>query len=433
MKLLRKVMDFFLRKRQNERVSLPLAALPEWLEKEQQKGILETGLEKEAQQYIQALKSKRRLLECKLEKWEKQLHSLTAEPQEEIYACFTETRELLEKFAFQEETQEEMVPFALLFNASIREKIDACIQNIEQSFFAEHWSLFGEGEEKGIVNPLLKELIEIQELRDQFEQKVIVSGVRKIEALRSRVSRLQQFTQMIQQLDEKIQNKQEQLDAVILKKEEKEKLLHKLREDQLYRSYQDYAANMQETTAALSETRDAIIFLFGKLGSALQDYSHSPAAVESELKELLLLYAQNPLQALAQDEGLHLLHVLEHLKALMLSGQSTYSLAAANVLVPLIEKAQQGYLQELQRQLVALQQEAKQLPQEFPDKGFMMKIQEIEYRRDHFLRKIELLQEAIDHDGEERDKYHQMRANEGVIFQNIMRVSLNKEVTITFT
>ena len=69
MKLLRKVMDFFLRKRQDERVSLSLAALPEWLEKEQQKGILGTNLEKEAQQYIQAIKSKRRLLGCKLEKW----------------------------------------------------------------------------------------------------------------------------------------------------------------------------------------------------------------------------------------------------------------------------------------------------------------------------------------------------------------------------
>src|SRR3989344_5356244 len=172
---LRKLRLFF--KPEPDLELIPLADAADWLQSEAKLVIKES--KSSFLEPIKKLKNRRWMLECYLDDWEEKLHQ---EPHSEISRILQETRKILEQITFAETITFERI---LSLSKQLQLDFEFLIKLIEESSFVHNYAFFisDQEKEKITVNPLLKEILEMEGIRTDLEQCLTISGLRKMETI----------------------------------------------------------------------------------------------------------------------------------------------------------------------------------------------------------------------------------------------------------
>ena len=243
----------FVRKELKERVEEVYAAqLREWIQQRSAEAVNTSKLREETQNYIVLQREKAASLNCQLDGWQQKVRERAAV--EEILPLFREARKLLELLQFNGELTLEKV---LAVNVQLRARIINLAQKIESSPFGNYFDFLSKMETNSNIsdiagntndiadiadntnniagnasleriNPLLKELLDIDTQRKSFEQKVAGSGYTAIASIYSKLDSMEQNREKFSRLQKKWIPKMP-ADAAEEKRMEKEKDLHHLR------------------------------------------------------------------------------------------------------------------------------------------------------------------------------------------------------------
>ena len=400
--------------------------LPDWVELRIEEIISKNKLDEKIINYTNKLKDKRWLLECKIEDWEKKINSLgLAYKTGEINTIFAETIKFLDILTFPEKIQIEKV---ITLNEKIETELNKIQEAIEKSTFSHNYSFILTKEEKGMaINPLLKEFIEINHARKIFQDEIVKSGYQRMVSLRIKSSQLEEYRERIKKLNENLEIKSERLNSTKNKQEEKENELQKIKKESNYATVEEIEVQQKEISIKLEENDDKVYLFFSKIKPMLKEYSK----IHPENK-LVHNYFENTMNIFYQDEKLIIINVLEELRNALTIGKIEFDLEQKNIIFKLIEKADSGYLKELQNNYFELSKKQEELRLKIENKDFSQKVEEIKYRLDHYNELVNKLSEEMKDVEEELNDNNIVKKREIEFFVNLVKVVLNKEIEIKF-
>lgn len=400
-----------------------LEHLNSWLENKQQELIILANLEDESVTYINKLKDKRWFLESKVEEWER-LFSVKEifYGKEDVRSFFVQTKELFKPWNFDNGIG---VLGIISLNPTLQQNLKKIIARLEKSSFAHDFSfLFEDNDSQEEFNPLLRLLLELQDLVENFNRKLVQSGIRKMESLILSKNRLGEHVLKIRQLNNLLKEKNDHLHTTQRKIQEKELLLFELKKDPLYQELEEEQNQKKLMDEKRRRNALEITEFFSELKPVLEEYRQ----LTSE-KDQIDAYLMDPLDAFTKDENMLIIHLLKHLKAVLTAGKIEIPLSQLTVLTPLIDQGISGYLENLRRQR-SVSKERLQYP--ILDKDLLLKIEEGEYRLNHFTQQAERLREQVVEMENEIKLEEKRKEQEQVLFQDMVKIGLNKSVKLSF-
>lgn len=399
--------------------------LQEWARVRTEEIVSQASLNEELINYINKLKDKRWTLECKIDDWEKKINSLgLAYKTEDIKSIFNETRKFLELLTF---TDENTVSNTLALNSRLEACLERLQKQVEESSFAHNYSFVLSKEEKGLaINPLLKEFIEVNHWRENFENKIVKSGFGKMEILRKKAAALEESRDKLKRLKEELAVKSERLERAKEKVQEKEKELCLLSEDPKCAQLAETKSKEKDLLAKREELEDRVFIFFSKLKPALEDYSKLDPQ-----NKLASGYVNDPVKTFSQDAGLAVLNFLKMITELLIGGKITLNAEQNNLFMERLKFANSGELEDLQQEYLNLQQELKEVKEQpMTDKDFSLRMEEAKYRLEHFSKQQEDLQREGGNLKEEIDDNIALWNKELELFKNLVLVTLGKEIEV---
>ena len=398
-----------------------LEHLNNWLEKRQLELITQARLEDESVAYVNKLKDKRWFLESKIEEWERLLSVKEIfYGKEDIRSFFVQTKELLLLWDFDQGISVQEI---IHLNPVLLQNLKKIIIRLEKSSFAHNFSfLFDENSSGEEFNPLFSLLLGLQDLVENFNQKLAQSGIKKFESLVLSKDRLEEHVEKICQLNNLLNEKNERLHATQRKIQEKELQLAELKKDPLYQELEEELNQKKFWDEKRRRNALEIIEFFSELKPVLEEYRQ----FTSENTQVDA-YLSDPLDAFTKDENLFIIHLLKHLKAVLTTGKIEIPLNQLTVLTPLIDRGISGYLENLYRQRFI----SKEKPQSsFLDKDLLLRMEEAEYRLNHFSQQVEILRKQVIEIEMQVKNEEKIKEQEQILFRDMVKVNLNKSVKL---
>lgn len=399
-----------------------LEHLNNWLEKKQLELITQARLEDESVTYVNKLKDKHWFLESKIEEWERLLSvKKIFYGKEDVRSFFVQTKELLSPWDFDQGISVQEI---IHLNQVLQQNLKKIIIRLEKSSFAHNFSfLFDENSSWEEFNPLFSLLLELQDLVENFNRKLVQSGIRKFESLVLSKDRLEGHVEKIRQLNNLLREKNERLHTTQRKIQEKELQLFELKKDPLYQELEEELNQKKFGDEKRRRNALEIIEFFSELKPVLEEYRQfTPEKTQVDT------YLSDPLDAFTKDENLFIIHLLKHLKAVLTTGKIEIPLSQLTVLTSLIDRGISGYLENLYRQRFI----SKETPQSsLLDKDLLLRMEEAEYRLNHFAQQVEILRkQAIEIEMQVKNE-EKIKEQEQILFQDMVKVGLNKSVKLS--
>ena len=405
--------------------TLEISQLDSWLDIQSQELITKSKLDKELLNYIHNLHTKRSELEKNIQEWELALPTLSHDQQEETRALLLQVKKLLSLLNFPEPPH---VKKSLEINFVFQKYLDITLKKIEESRFAHDFSFLLKTDSKQeMLHPLTRILMELDSIRSNFDQKISQSGYRNFDILYRKSILLQESNHKLTQSKHRLQEKKDRLRFTIEKKEEKIQELSNLKQDPGYDSLQEVYAKREKLAEQMEENNDRIFLFFSKIKPALQFYKH-----QHPNSWLIDLYLEDPAMALSHDENLEILPILQQLEEQLTQDSASLSPEDINIFLGHLNKVREGYIQGLQSEFYSLKNELNQIDLSLKSRYFIFKIQEANYRVEHFTKQVEKINDEIAQLEDEISELQDFHAKEQQFFQNTTKISLNKEITLTF-
>jgi hypothetical protein len=409
--ILLKIRYFFSSEQELETVSL--IHLEGWLVEQSLTVTRQSGVAAELEKYVQQCKEKRWVLECQLDEWQKRLTLNNLD----IKTFLSKTRSVLELAEFNDD----LLGSVLTFNKKLEEPLNKLIEKVENSPFAHSYSFILEKDAPHLnVNPLLKELIELKALRDWLEQKIVKSGLRALETLEGKRQKLEEVINDTTQLRDSVQIKKERLHAAQRKSKEKQEDLIKLQEVPEYKNLLAKKQEKQKLKVKLEGYESEVIKGLEELKHILKIYHRL------DPQELVERYLQSPWLAFTDDEGLSFVHILQHLEAMIKAGKMQVEDSEENLklIADLIEK-----LPHWQREQNKIRQQLDKVNKATIG-DFLQKVEEAEYRAQHFRSQEGKMREELHRLEEELDDRAELIKRERYFFENLVRISIKRNIKI---
>ena len=397
--------------------------LEDWVNEQEQDLITNHQLKESLFSYINKLKDKRWMLECKLDDWEKKIHALGLDYRsQDVSLIFNETRKFLNLLQF--ENYEDFNNIQEI-NKKIQESIDPLQRKISESSFSYNYSFILSREEKSqAMNPLLKELLEINNLKSDFSELIIKSGFTKISTIKENAKTLDGLQEKIRKYQSDLKVRQEKLDLVKEKANQKQEELESLRANPNNLKVVVDKNKREEVAVKKEELSDQVIIFFSKVKPALELYANN-----NPNEKLVEDYLSNPASALFKDEGLAIISILRNIKNQVIEGKLNLITQQNDTLMEFIGLANSGKLEELREEYQYLN---NQLTEEFTpsDKDFMFRLEEAKYRLEHFSKQVGKIQEEVEVVDEEINNLFAVRSRNIELFKNLVRLAFGKEIEI---
>lgn len=416
-----RIKKFFARTEKEGSEEIILSGLREWLQFRSQELMVNAKLNDEAQKYTSALKDKRWFLECQLDEWQEKAREHAHV--EEVIPLFRETRRLLDLLSFPDDVPLERV---LAQNAHLEPKIHTLSQKIESSSFVHDFDfVFSEDAAAEGLNPLSKELLEIDAQRKAFDIKVTQSGYMNIPVINAKAALLEQHLGQIQSLEKELEVKKNRLMATDEKKLEKEKDLLQLKEQAKSLDIENLKKKQENVLQQIENNETAIWSFFSKAKPLLQQYKEIEPG-----NALASSYLEDSLTAFLQDERWSIKHVFDHLRALLKAGKLSLNQEAFITSLTLLDFANGPAFEQLRIEHYRLQAELRQAKEQIQHNNLLMKIDDAAYRLDHFTKQVEKLDEEISVLEDKVGTLEERVSREQEFIQNLIKVSLGRNVVI---
>ncbi len=425
MSWLNNILSFFkeLKQEQVELENIDLNQLGSWLKKQEEEIIIKNSLKEVIDNYVRILKAKRWEFECQLDQWEE---LFPPEKKLNYKEIIIETRNLLNLIVFIES---DLVLCTLNLNTILDERTDKVMRMVEDSTFSNDYSYMLTEKEKNSpntnINPILQELLNLDGLRSEFEKKIVRSGIRVLEKLNSKNQSIINCNEKINQLNKEIRSKRERLDNNAIKKKEKENFIDELKNNSDYKNLINNNEAHKKTELELDKKNEEIIIYFSKLQQILKNYQQFNVT-GNYVNEYLV----DSLKAFLNDEGLSIIHALDHLRAIIISGKLDLDPQLIKSSLILLEKEKVNNLRQLQLHIINLNKKLNESNQEHENKDFLEKLEDANYRLQHFRDQEKQLNNQINNLEEDFNETIEIRSREKKMFQNIVKIGLNKEILI---
>ena len=396
-----------------------LQDLPDWLYHLSQEITVKAKLEEHFNNYLHRLKDKRWLLECRLDEWD---DKLLGRKSEELSVTFAEARKLLNSINIPERNTLKSV---LKLNTIFAPNLEKLTHRLEQSSLMHNYAfLLNEEEKNSTINPLLKELLEITALKNDFEEKVALSGYGKVQSLLERITLIEKYTEKLKSLHEELEAKQARLKQAHSRQKDKAHKLGELQERAEYTSLQGSRSRKEELLRGLDDNDDKVFLFFSKIKPALKQHAQISG------KPLVFDYLEKSMKVFYDDKRLLILDILRELKEDLINEFIKLGPEEKNETMTLIERAQSGYLQQLIKEHDRLLEEIAMVKNISGNKEFLLKVEDSQYRFSHFSKQVEKLRKEVQFVEEELKSVINLRERELEMFKNLAKVSLNKELQI---
>ncbi|MBI2665886.1 hypothetical protein HYX12_04660, partial [Candidatus Woesearchaeota archaeon] len=312
--------------------TIHLHDMEDWLALEKHHLISKYKLNSEIISYTNRLKDKRWELECKLDEWQQKI---PLGKRDDVNYFFVETRKFLDEISFTEELEVDTV---MQMNRKLEPMLIELIASIEEDDFATHFSFLSDGtdstSEYDNLNPLLKELRVLNDSLTKFEQKITTTGIKTLENIEKKVEQLEGYTEQMHKQQKKFKLMKDRLQTAEAIKEEKESELIKLKQEENYKEISHLEKQREYLRKERDKLDDEVFSFFSRLKFILEKY------LELQPHNLQVSsYIEDPVSAFLLDEGLGILHNLEHLKALLQQEKIKISPDELKQVSELLEKA----------------------------------------------------------------------------------------------
>ena len=323
----------------------------------------------------------------------------------------------------------DLVLSTLNLNSLLDEKINKLMKTIEDNPFVDDYSyLLSEEEKKSpnvTINPILQELLNLDGFRSEFEKRIVKSGMRVLEKLNLKSNSIKSCNDKISQINRDIRSKQERLENNSIKKEEKENFVDELKNNPSYANLISSNENHKNYLDELEKKKEEVIVYFSKLKPVLQKYQQFDTN-----NSVVSNYLNDSLSSFLNDESLFIIHVLNHLRAMLLSNKIELDSEIINLVNPFLEKNKVENLRQLQLQIINLDSKAEELEKSQENKEFLDKFEDAKYRLQHFKEQEEKLNEQIFLLEENLSETVDLRGREIKMLQDLARIGLNKDLVI---
>ncbi|MDP3989945.1 MAG: hypothetical protein Q8Q01_01945 [archaeon] len=414
-------------------INLNLNEVHTWLENIHLDLINKASLESISSSHFNKLKDFRWVVEDKVDRWLVTLQNCDGLfGKDDIHLLLVQSRSLVREIDISNELDIWQI---ISLNQKFRKNLPIVLERISKSSFAQNYHFLldredGKDENSNSSgglnggNPLQLLLTEVQQMVEEFHRILIQSGVQKLESIALSSERLQNHSSRIDQLQKVLEEKIERLKLTQNKLSEKEASLEDLKKDPQYGEIEYEQRERKKQEEHRRKNSQEILDFFSTIKPVLEKYRGL-----TEDKELIGSYINDPLQAFIDDDNLSILHVLDHLKAILSSGKMEMPLQHLSVIIPLIENACNGVLEKLHRERFSLKKKPRS---PLLDKDLVLRIEEAEYRLQHFRSQTETVSEQIATIEEAIGEESLRRNQERELFQDMVRIGLNRNVSIFF-
>jgi len=402
-----------LRGSSNQSTTVSVENLGEWLDAQFKAKYRSINLQEESINYIKKLKDRRWYLEAQLDIWKQKV---PRELKEELQEVFRNTKLFLDNLTFSEQFNFEQL---LHLNNRLLQKIEELIKQVEGSSMASDFSfMVDEKENNQLVNPLFQELLTLANLIKNFENILIKKGFRALDSLREKMIKLQQLRKKIFLLNRQLEERKKRLEQATSKKKEKELECAKYTEQPAYNTL----LQMEKLKQQKEEWQDAAYVLLSRIKPLLQEYLRDNDHV------LARFYLEDPVEAFSTDEGLNLLHILDHLKAMLNAERSNFAANERSQMLGELAEISAEKLQKLQKELVNLNQQIEKLEEQDLDYMVAAKLDDVKYRLDHYQQQVIKYQQDITDIEQWLEQLANNLRKDKEMFRNIVQVGLGKEI-----
>lgn len=397
-------------------------ALSGWVKELRDKICHESGIDEDLNSYFKQLDEVYRILDKKLVEmggqaslWEKQDKELGKQIDLLV-------KRVIEVLQVKERPSINMV---FQFNERLAERIDKSLLLLEKSEdeledapCSEALISFKEG--------LMAEIQKLLGYRQAFEIKLFKSGLRTVQTLSHKVELLHNSISKKDKLQQKLKEKGERLESAEAKKKEKEIVLNELKLHSLYQNFSQVQDRKNQLKSELNEYLDEVRLLFLNLNFVLVRYKKMGSNMD-----LLNGYIDDPALAFVHDEGLAVVHLLEHLRAVIQQEKIFIDEEELPIVQSTLDRATSQYLSNLQQQCFSLKQQLESFDANSNvDKTYSLKVQDGQYRYGHFVQQVQRLSEEITQLEEEFKERKEQIRREQLLFENLVRIGLQKEIKI---
>lgn len=401
---------------------LSLTESKQWLSLRYEESISQHNLGEEAKAYIKSLLEQRMHLESMLDSWGSR-KDLTPAQYDEFHILFSATRKVLEQFPQKFSSLEQ----ALAIHALLQEKCKELQQQLGENSFLDNFSLvLPQGLAAG-MNPLQEKLFVVGDIQKIFGQKIAESKVILIEKLRHKIEVLQDIAEQDQQRQNDLHLKEERLHYAQQKMDEKEVELHRLKEDTNYSSVMSLSKKREQVLSQLEENSDLVFVFFSKLKRAFEQYLL--VIYDDEFRNVIERYC-NDVSALFKDEGIVILHALQHLKSMLLAEKLNLTIEQRNTVLKQIEKGCSGYVLQLQKKQLSLRQELEAAEAVLIHRSLFIKLKDAHYRLEHFREQISRLAGETVQLRQQQKGLLDMKERERVLFERMIKAGLGRNVCL---
>ncbi len=408
-----------------EQIKIHVNDLQDWVRIRTEEIVYKHKLDEALTNYVHRMKDKRWSLEVKIDEWEKKIASLgLSYKTEDISTIFRETKKFLDLLTFSDKPTFKMI---FDFNLEIEDILEKLHKSIERSSFSYNYSFILSKEEKGLaINPLLKEMIDLTNLKEDFEKKISQSGYTKMESLNRKALLLEESQDKLIQLQNALTSKGERLQKIEKTKVDKEKELTSINEDPDFSKLIKAKERKEELFKKMEELDDLIFLFFSKLKPALrQFYNLNPG------NKLIKDYLDNSTETFYHDEGLAILSLLKNLKLAVEESKVRLLPQENEDLLLLI--AESSKLENLQKRYFNIIRELEKLNvSPAVNKDLSFKLEEAKYRLEHFSKQEEKIKERAADVEEEIKDLQALLKRETELFSSLVNISLGKEIEIKF-
>ncbi len=406
-----------------EQIKIHINDLQDWVRIRTEEVVYNHKLDEALTNYVNRFKDKRWSLEVKIDDWEKKIASLgLTYKTEDISTIFRTTKKFLDLITFPDKPTFKLI---FDFNLEIEDDLEKLQKVVEASSFSYNYSFILSKEEKGLaINPLLKELIDLTNLKEEFEKKISQSGYTKLGNLKRKALFLEESRDKLKQFRDELVAKGERLKNIEETKINKEKELISINEDPDHSKIIKAKARKEELFKKIEELDDLIFLFFSKLKPALrQFFDINPG------NKLIKDYLDNCTETFYHDEGLAILSLLKNLKFAVEEGKIRLLPQQNEDLLALIEERDK--LENLQKKYYRIIKELEKI--EIPssiNKDLSFKLEEAKYRLEHFSKQKEKIKGASSDLEEEIKDLQALLKRETELFQNLVKIALDKDIEI---
>ncbi len=400
-------------------VSIHMYDLHEWLLTQRKELLATTKLGDESLLYLNTMKDRCWMLECALDKWEEKVMRLGNDPRlKEIKMLFKQTRNALELLHLSKELSVEGI---VLLNRQLEVSFQELLAAIQKSSFAENYSFILEGTEQTTLNPLLQKVLEMDELRKGFTDKIVQSGLRKLAILEEKAALMEEYTDRLKHLQKDLALKKERLQIAEARKQQKEAEFGVFQEGPHYSSWKQLEYRRQQLREQQEAQEVSVASFFAQIKPALQKFSSNTP--------LLREYAEDPLKAWYVDDGMTITNTLLQVKNALRAGSLSLPAEQASFIINRLENPPLNLVQ-VKRDLQSLNKELITLHNSMRHTDFMMKMGEAQYRLDHFVQQAAKMKSEVDAIETEMNEKESLRTRELDFVHNMVRSTLGKEIEV---